>query len=1501
MPAKIFASIFISVTLLMERLRVLKSCNAAQWRAQYMCFPDLNGARICRQKNRFFYTGNLRLEPNLISTAMDSHCMRKIISEKRFVGNTNRLRNVNFVNSLFHSAPSASMHQRLTTAMKLRCSVGLPTTASDTAFWGDIKAQQCFSSLSSSQTAQNVSLFPAHHREPLILVDASSIIFRSYYALPELKTDAGVNINALFGFVRFMIKLRKLYSSKYFVIVFDSATSRDSRTLIYADYKLNRESKPKELQQQISLVSSFCKLAGLPSIRYDGFEADDAIASLVAFGVKHTYRTYNSSLAGDGVHQDSSLTNLPEASISITSDKQESANLNELFNETIIVSVDKDLLQLLHHNYYRTIPAPLVSILQPHKSSRVINEETVFQELGVYPHQVADFLAMVGDAADHIPGIPGFGPKTVAELLTKHGDLEKLIQNPSLITPERKRKLFEKNIHLAKMSRKLTEVNAGLPLPNSLVFYEIKEPDFVNFNAFCRNTRLYALASEWLSVFNGFPRPESLEKSKKIVRKAASVRIKKSAKNADSSQALRRVAKQPSQCSVSLETSNKRTSKKNVLKEVPFIWSDSPEVPIKSVLIGASNLKRSSSLAASCSVKNFAALSTPSYPLSAPSKYFCTAASFSPPPSNKKLFLLSPLSMLGLPVREKPRIAFRRYFNSSQLFYSPSPLWKKHYFLQQKETKFPLLFSTLLLHRPSPGASPSSTIKFSKSRSLCFHSTAASNREMLPRNSPLGILNVPPVHMTALLTYSQKAKVGTIATDQILRNASCGGKPRFFSGNSMFDGKVCPRHTDPSPLVSYKETAEQMLSLLHHVASLYDKTEQLVASHARQHPNCSWPVLIASSWIPVKPPSSSTHYAPLNISGLAFYVTFLVEDAYWKNSTKNLEALLKFQDYNHGNVKGFYFYFDMDVLQRNSHVQKILRQCIEVALLRKSNDDKGGMPDSMQWFLHDAKTWFHILETIGIVHPPMDSIVDTSIINWLFNPNSRDQSLRDISIGLEQKEFYLQKLSSEDMNLPEISEPVHKMDEHRVPPEIKNLLAGQFGRYGWGLYTFKEKDKVKMKLKKRSKTSKHLNLAVSTENASTIESATSLESEKNASTASSQECEAEMESIATSSMRISVAGDSATSNDSQSAPPDFFTDLHASSTCEVVEFEHARYDNEKQPYSGVARIPIARIPHTDRMVYLKERCKAITALGKRLLMDLNANPEHKDVWQLLERPLIHALYRVEQRGIRFDVEMLDEAKSEIKEPADFEAEINELAGESVNTRSNRKLSELLYDKLGFIPKQTVSKAGNTLSGRSTSAKALQMLRLQAEEFPKEQKDRLLKLLDTILSQRAVQKLFSTYINKLPRFVHSKTQRIQCRFVQAGTATGRLSCMCPNLQQIPSKSAHSSIVKRAFVPGELRIENNGAGHPIVANSCSDTKKWKFVSIDYRQMELYLLAYLSHDPFLQQALKAEDTFIVMAASLFHCDIGDVTPQMRASAKMTTYGRWGGFYGTANASSE
>ncbi|SLN18768.1 DNA polymerase I [Oceanibacterium hippocampi] len=292
----------------------------------------------------------------------------------------------------------------------------------------------------------------ARHR--IYLVDGSGYIFRAYYALPPLTRPDGTPVGAVLGFCNMLQKLiddTKVDGSvSHLAVVFDSAR-KTFRNDIYPEYKANREAAPEDLVPQFSLIRDATRAFSVHSIEREGYEADDIIATFVARA-----RTIGA--------------------------------------EVVIVSSDKDLMQLVGDG---------VTMLDPMKN-RIVDLPEVLEKFGVAPDRVVDVQSLAGDSTDNVPGVPGIGIKTAAQLINEYGDLESLLARAAEIKQPKRRENLIAFAEQARISRQLVALAADVPLEEGFDGLLVADPDPATLEGFLAENGFKALLAKVRSR-NGSP------------------------------------------------------------------------------------------------------------------------------------------------------------------------------------------------------------------------------------------------------------------------------------------------------------------------------------------------------------------------------------------------------------------------------------------------------------------------------------------------------------------------------------------------------------------------------------------------------------------------------------------------------------------------------------------------------------------------------------------------------------------------------------------------------------------------------------------------------------------------------------------------------------------------------------------------------------------------------------------------------------------------------------
>ena len=257
----------------------------------------------------------------------------------------------------------------------------------------------------------------------LFLVDGSGFIFRAFHALPPMTRGDGTPINAVFGFTTMLMKLVSETDADAIAVIFDAAR-KTFRSDIYPAYKAHRPPPPEDLVPQFPLIREATRAFDLPCVELEGFEADDIIA------------TYARQAAALGT-------------------------------KVTIVSSDKDLMQLVGDG---------IEMLDPIKN-KAIGAAEVLEKFGVAPSKVIHVQALCGDATDNVPGVPGIGVKTAAQLIGEFGDIETLLARTAEIKQPKRREALEANAEAARVSLRLVTLDAQVPVPEPLDDFAVRPPD----------------------------------------------------------------------------------------------------------------------------------------------------------------------------------------------------------------------------------------------------------------------------------------------------------------------------------------------------------------------------------------------------------------------------------------------------------------------------------------------------------------------------------------------------------------------------------------------------------------------------------------------------------------------------------------------------------------------------------------------------------------------------------------------------------------------------------------------------------------------------------------------------------------------------------------------------------------------------------------------------------------------------------------------------------------
>lgn len=255
----------------------------------------------------------------------------------------------------------------------------------------------------------------------IYLLDASCFVYRAYHAIKGLNTSKGIPTNAVYSFTKMLLKLLKEKNIQYMLCAFDSPHPT-KRHKVYEEYKITRPETPKDLPIQLDYIKQIIDAFGIKKVEIPGYEADDILATVVEILPQHYF---------------------------------------------FIVSLDKDMLQLVSDN---------VKVYDPFNGI-IIDREYVINKYAIAPEKFNDFMALVGDTIDNIPGVKGVGEKTAIELLKKYETVENILKNVDILKPFKVAELIKKNIELLKLSKELVMLKKDAPIEFKVEELKIKKSD----------------------------------------------------------------------------------------------------------------------------------------------------------------------------------------------------------------------------------------------------------------------------------------------------------------------------------------------------------------------------------------------------------------------------------------------------------------------------------------------------------------------------------------------------------------------------------------------------------------------------------------------------------------------------------------------------------------------------------------------------------------------------------------------------------------------------------------------------------------------------------------------------------------------------------------------------------------------------------------------------------------------------------------------------------------
>ena len=293
--------------------------------------------------------------------------------------------------------------------------------------------------------------------KPAYLVDGSLYVFRAWHSMPDdFRDTEGQPVNAVHGYTRFLCELIERERPEHIMVAFDASLTTSFRNNLYPPYKANRDLPPPDLERQFALCRAVTAAMGVTVLADHTFEADDLIGSMLW------------TLRAQGI-------------------------------DSVIVSADKDFGQLLGEHDRQWDFA----------RNRRWGPGGVHEKLGVHPHQVADYLALTGDAVDNIPGVPGVGAKTAAALLAHFGDLESLLDRVEEVPFLRIRgaaacaRRLREHADMARLFARITRIALDAPVPEQADVLRRRSTDRAQLEILCEQLRFGPLTRTRLHALDG--------------------------------------------------------------------------------------------------------------------------------------------------------------------------------------------------------------------------------------------------------------------------------------------------------------------------------------------------------------------------------------------------------------------------------------------------------------------------------------------------------------------------------------------------------------------------------------------------------------------------------------------------------------------------------------------------------------------------------------------------------------------------------------------------------------------------------------------------------------------------------------------------------------------------------------------------------------------------------------------------------------------------------------
>lgn len=276
----------------------------------------------------------------------------------------------------------------------------------------------------------------------IILVDALGMIYRAFYAVKGLTTSSGRPTNAVFGFIKMLAQINRVWSPTYELVVFDGGVPEERRQLL-GEYKAQRPPMPADLRLQLPDIQEYLDASLIANVRIDGKEADDILASVATSAETSGF-------------------------------------------ETLVATSDKDLMQIAGGH---------VTLVAPGNIENKIGPDEICRKTGVAPEQIVEWLALTGDSPDNIPGVPGIGAKTAAKLLCAWGSLQEIFNHIDKVEPEKVRRALTDYKPDVIRNVKIITLDRQIQLPCHLEDMKVRPPDTERLRSFFARMEFHSLAA----------------------------------------------------------------------------------------------------------------------------------------------------------------------------------------------------------------------------------------------------------------------------------------------------------------------------------------------------------------------------------------------------------------------------------------------------------------------------------------------------------------------------------------------------------------------------------------------------------------------------------------------------------------------------------------------------------------------------------------------------------------------------------------------------------------------------------------------------------------------------------------------------------------------------------------------------------------------------------------------------------------------------------------------